>query len=141
MQITGITKGQFEAAVAKAAATHYNDNLRPEFGTEYSTTRFRARVLPKQTGNQMGLATEELAPGQRRSANVMGGMRRVNAVCWHAYRDVLIEVFNINPNAKVRTGMAKYLGRESFYELFPETGRVNIGSMMYPVTMPECCDC
>lgn len=140
MQITGITKGQFEAAVTKAGCL-YNDNLRPEFGTEYSPRRFRARVMLKQTGYQMGLATEELAPGQRRSGNVLGGQRRVNAVCWHAYRDVLVELFNIEPNAKVRTGMAKYLGKEGFYSNFPETARQNIGSMMYPVTMPECCDC
>lgn len=141
MIITGITSAEFEQAVVKAGTLFYNDNLRAEFGTHYSSRRFTARVLPKQTGAKLGLPVEELAPGQRRSANVMSGQRRVNAVCWHAYRDVLIEVFNINPDAKVRTAMAKYLGRESFYENFPETGRHNIGSMMYPVTMPECCDC
>ena len=41
----------------------------------------------------------------------------------------------------MRTAMAKYLGRESFYEKYPKTGHQNIGSMAYPVTMPELCDC
>lgn len=140
MIITGICKADFVEAVEKAGAL-YGNNLQPEFGTSYSDSRFRARVTLKETAYQMGLDRDELAPGQRRSGNVMGGMRRINAVCWHAYRDVLTEVFDINPKAKVYTGMAKYLGRESFYDRFPETGHTNIGSMMYPVTMPECCDC
>lgn len=140
MIITGLTKGEFEQAVAKAGVA-YSDNLRPDFGTEYSAKRFRARVLLKQTGNQLGLPTEDLAPGQKRSGNVMGGQRRVAAVCWHVYRDVLVEVFNINPNAKVRTAYAKYLGEESFYEEYPKTANINIGSLMYPVSPVECCDC
>jgi hypothetical protein len=140
MQITGVTKGQFEDAVRKAGIL-YNDNLKAEFGTEYSPRRFRARVVLKMTGYKMGLDVEELAPGQRRSGNVLAGQRRVNAVCWHAYRDVLVELFNAHPDVKVRTGMAKYIGKEGFYENFPGTAHHNIGSQMYPVTMPQCCDC
>lgn len=139
MQITGITQQQFTQAVEKAGV-HYCDNLKPEFGTAYSPNRFRARVLPKMTGYQMGLPTEDLAPGQRRSASWQS-QRRINAVCWHAYRDVLIEVFNINPDAKVRTSMAKYLGKESFYAEFPKTAFTVIGAPVCPFTMPDCCDC
>lgn len=140
MIITGITQEQFAIAVARAAE-NYGGNLRPEFGTSYSATRFRARVVLAQTGNQMGLPAPELAPGQRRSGNVLAGERRVNAVCWHAYRDALMEVFEINENTKVRTALAKYLGSDSFYDEYPATGHVNIGSVAYPVTMPETCDC
>lgn len=140
MMITGITVDQFELAVAMAGVS-YKDNLRAEIGTRYSETRFNARVMLKVTGSGMGLPTDELAPGQKRSANVMGGQRRVAAVCWHVYRDVLIEVFDTNPKAKVRTAYAKYLGRESFYEEFPKTAWHPIGSTMYPMTPLDCCDC
>jgi hypothetical protein len=139
MQITGITTGEFEQAVAKAGAL-YADNLRADFGTTYSPKRFRATVKLKVTGYGMGLPVEELAPGQKRSIK-WSGERRVAAVCWHVYRDVLIEVFNINPDAKVRTAYAKYLGKESFYEEFPKTAHIDIGSAIMPITPVECCDC
>jgi hypothetical protein len=145
MIVSGISPVQFAQAVEKAGAL-YCDNLRPEIGREYvrqdgTCQRFNARVLLKHTGYQLGLPVEDLAPGQKRSANVLGGQRRVAAVCWHVYRDVLIEVFNINPDAKVKTAYAKYYGKQAFYDLFPDTGHRNIGSMMYPVTPVECCDC
>jgi hypothetical protein len=142
MIITGITVEDFRQAVAKAGIA-YDDNLAALIGREYSATRFAGRVVLKNTGYQLygRKDTSLLAPGQRRSASYFSGQRRINAVCWHGYRDALIEVFNINPDAKVRTAMAKYLGRDSFYEEFPSTGRKNIGSLMYPVTMPETCDC
>lgn len=136
MIITGITTAEFEQAVAKAGAL-YEDNLRPEFGREYSARRFNATVKLKVTGYQMGFPTQELAPGQNRSASG----RRTAAVCWHVYRDVLIEVFNINPDAKVATMYAKYYGSEAFYELFPATGSINRGSMFAPIGASQTCDC
>lgn len=136
MIVTGITTEEFEQAVAKAGAA-YGDNLRAEIGREYSATRFNARVVLAESAGRMGIKSPGLAPGQRRSWNG----RRINAVCWHGYRDALIEVFNTNPDAKVRTAMAKYLGRESFYQEFPRTADQNIGSMVAPAYMPELCDC
>jgi hypothetical protein len=136
MIVTGITPDQFRDAVAKAGIA-YGDNLRADIGREYSPTRFTARVVLAQTGNGLGIKNPGLAPGQRRSWNG----RRINATCWHGYRDALIAVFDTNPDAKVRTAMAKYLGRESFYAEFPKTADQNIGSMMAPAYMPELCDC
>lgn len=138
--VTGITVDQFRDAVQKASVD-YDDNLRALIGTQYSATRFSARVVLKTTGNQMGLPSPELAPGQRRSSSGFNSVRRINAVCWHGYRDVLIAVFDAHPDAKVRTALAKYLGKESFYREFPATGDKNIGSQMYPARMPDLCDC
>jgi hypothetical protein len=143
MIITGITVEDFRQAVAKAGIA-YDDNLarshRPRvqrypFRRSRGAEKYRLSALRPQ-GHESPRAGA--APvGERTTAE----QRRINAVCWHGYRDALIEVFNINPDAKVRTAMAKYLGRDSFYEEFPSTGRKNIGSLMYPVTMPETCDC
>jgi hypothetical protein len=136
MIVQGITVEQFNDAVAKAGAA-YADNLAAEIGSEFSRTRFSARVTIKETGAQQGLPTEELASGQRRSWSG----RRIKAACWHAYRDVLVEVFNISPDANVYTTMAKYKGRTGFENEYPATADRNIGSMMQPAYMPELCDC
>lgn len=142
MQITGITPDQFQLAIDKANV-NYQGNLRAEIGSQQSATRFRGRVILQSTGYQLygRKDTSLLAPGQRRSASAFSGQRRINAVCWHGYRDVLIELFNINPDARVYTAMAKYKGRDGFEANYPATGWHNIGSMAYPVTMPELCDC
>lgn len=135
MQITGITPHQFLEAVRKVSA-RYGDNLDAEFGSQQSATRFRARVVPIVSGATT-CAPGVSAPGARKSWSG----RRIKAACWHAYRDVLIEVFAINPDARVYTAMAKYKGVDSFNEQFPRTADQNIGSMMSPAYMPELCEC
>jgi hypothetical protein len=64
--------------------------------------------------------------------------------CWHAYRDVLAELFRQFPNARVQSGNSfsvVYRGAADFAVKYPQTGRENIGSQMQPITMPELCDC
>ncbi|AYN57992.1 hypothetical protein HWB90_gp042 [Mycobacterium phage Fowlmouth] len=136
MQITGITVKDFHLAIAKANIK-YDNNLTAFIGTEYSNTRFIGRVVLRETGFQKFGKGTDLASGQRRSSQG----RRINAVCWHAYRDVLVEVFNINPDAKVRTREAKYLGKESFYANFPNTAHSNLGSLFQPLCYADACDC
>jgi hypothetical protein len=143
MRVSGVTPQQFIDAVAKAGID-YDDNIRALIGREYvrrdgTCQRFNARVVLKDTGYQLYGRGDQLAPGQKRSAS-FSGMRRVNAVCWHVYRDVLMALFDIEPNAKVKTAFAKYYGYDQFYELYPATGRLNVGSMMYPVSASQCCD-
>jgi hypothetical protein len=84
----------------------------------------------------MGLPPGELAPGEKRRQGWF-----TNALCWHAEHDVLIEIFNINPNAKVRTMYANYLGAEVFLREYPRTARINVGPTAKPVMPVECCDC
>lgn len=136
MIVQGITVEQFYDAVAKAQVA-YGNNLETIIGTKHSDTRFRARVTVGETGFQLYGKGDELAPGQRRSWSG----RRIKAACWHVYRDVLNEVFNINPEANVYTGMAKYKGRKGFEDNYPATGERNIGSMFQPAYMPDLCDC
>lgn len=141
MQITGITPEQFTQIVRKVAERDYEGNLAVDVSSVQSATRFRGRVILRTTGNQMGLKNPELAPAQRRSGNGYGKPRRINAVCWHAFRDVFTELFDQYPDARIYTGLAKYRGRSEFYANYPATAHRNIGSMMYPMTMPETCDC
>jgi hypothetical protein len=76
-------------------------------------------------------------PGARRSSTG----RRMPCACWHAYRDVLSAVFDAFPDAVIRTSMAVYRGHAGFTETYPETAYQNIGSELYPVTMPQLCEC
>jgi hypothetical protein len=154
MIITGITVEQFKQAVDRAGANYrfddaprfplqgryaqYGHNLRACIGTEYNQTRFSARVIPLFTANGMyRFPKRRLAPGQRRSWQG----RRINAVCWHADRDVLREVFATNPHAKVRTRYAKYLGIDGFLREYPKTARMNVGSAAKPISPLDLCEC
>lgn len=135
MQITGITPDQFVEAVRKASMS-YGGNLTAEIGSIQSPTRFRARVVPVQSG----ASTEKAgisAPGARKSWSG----RRIKAACWHAYRDAMIEVFAINSNARIYTALAKYRGIEGFEANYPQTADRNIGSVAAPAYMPELCEC
>jgi hypothetical protein len=147
MIITGITVEQFKQAVDRAGANYplqglyaeYGHNLEAEIGRAYSQTRFSAWVLPRWTGNLMWrFPKRRLAPGQRRSSD---GWRRINAVCWHAERDVLREIFTTNPKATVRIMYAKYLGIEGFLREHPKTARMNVGSAAKPVRPIDLCEC
>ena len=143
MLITGISPAQFREIVTKVSHTSYSANLLPEIGREYvradgSVNRFHARVIPLETGARSSYAkTGRSAPGARRSWSG----RRIKASCWHAYRDVLAALFDVNPAARVKTAMADYNGRDAFYDRYPATAHRNIGSMMQPAHMPDMCDC
>jgi hypothetical protein len=50
-------------------------------------------------------------------------------------------LFKINPEAKLRTTMARYYGVEEFNKNFPATGQRNIGSTMRPCQYREACIC
>ena len=70
--------------------------------------------------------------------------RRISAACWHAHRDVLKELFERFPNARVQSGrLAKieYNGKDDFYNKFPSTGYINMGSQAFPEQVREQCDC
>lgn len=70
-----------------------------------------------------------------------GKDRRTIAACWHVHRDFLATLFDRYPTARVSTAFADYRGREDFLEKFEATGWKNVGSMMYPMSASQCCDC
>lgn len=70
-----------------------------------------------------------------------GKERRLTAACWHAHRDVMQELFERYPDAKLTSGFAKYNGREDFLATVESTGYLNIGSLAFPVQARESCDC
>lgn len=75
-------------------------------------------------------------PGAR-----MGHERRINAACWHLNRDLYVEIFKLNPDARIKTALATYNGWQDFLDSYPETGEANIGSYYNPLYMSEACNC
>lgn len=55
-----------------------------------------------------------------------GNGRRVSAVCWHGHRDVMMRLFDRHPEARLKTALADYRGREDFLAKYRDTfGRGN----------------
>jgi hypothetical protein len=127
MELRKITPTEFESAVERVSQ-HYGGNLRVARGAHAlgkSGTRGRVEVIDSR------------GPGARRSWSG----RRGRYACWHVYRDVLREVFRINPDATVITGLARYKGSDGFEREYPLTADKNVGSWMEPAYMSELCDC
>ncbi len=130
MLVKGMPIAEFVAIVERVSRDTYVGNLRLVYQPEplnRAGTRFRVALR----------ADSSRAPGARRTR---AGRRSV-AACWHTFRDVYAEVFRLYPNAEIRTSMAAYIGVSGFEANYPATGRVNIGSMVEPCTMPSLCDC
>lgn len=137
MNLKGVTLSQFRQAVSLVNVmsevwpdmVDYNGNLAVhqdahEIGIRKISTVGRLTVVSSSR------------EGARRSWQG----RKCQAACWHAFRDVIRQVFVLAPDAVVKTSMATYTAA-NFEATYPATGWKNIGSQFQPVTMPELCDC
>lgn len=98
--------------------------------------------FPERRGNAFRFTlrcVSSRGPGHRMTARVKP--HRLIAACWHVHRDFLLSLFNKVPAARVVTTVADYRGREGFERTFPATAHRNIGSIAFPVTMVEACEC
>lgn len=127
MELIGITIDQFKSAVALVTA-EYGGNLEIHDDAKAVSSRScRGRVVVK----------DSRGAGARRSWSGRHG----KWACWHAYRDVLVELFETNPDARIRTALTVYNGRDDFEASYPATAYKNVGSMIQPAYMDELCDC
>jgi hypothetical protein len=127
VDIRGLSLEDFQAIVAYVSKDGYDGNIVVERHAHGTDRRLAARLW----------ATDGHGPGARTSWSGRHG----HAACWHAYRDVLAELFERFPTARVRTALAVYRGQEGFERDYPATAYINIGSQMQPASMPELCDC
>ena len=67
--------------------------------------------------------------------------RRLNCVCWHGHRNVMVEIFKRFPEAILHSSFASYRGKDGFETNYPDTFYRNIGSQMFPQYAGESCDC
>lgn len=128
MQVTGLSLEDFERIVKEISAVCYDGNVIVEQEAHaQSPRRFTARLRTKSSRGS--------------GARMSWSGRHIPAACWHAYRDVLEALFEEYPQARVRTAMAVYKGKEGFRANYPYTAYKNIGSMMQPAYMPDLCEC
>ena len=60
------------------------------------------------------LAHRDAGPGSKISIRGNGRKYHGPSVCWHAHRDFIRAVFDINPTARVKTAFADYRSKEDF---------------------------
>ena len=138
MKVWGVTVADLKTAADRA-------------GVLISGGGYLTHGTPRQVGNALSftLRTREAAPGdpvrwQRRSINQVrkdGEFRRVaNAVCWHGHREFMLQVFEINPDARIQTGLADYRNREDFKLKYRSTFR-GVDQRAHVRAYGQACDC
>jgi hypothetical protein len=77
------------------------------------------------------------------SASFFNQGRETFAVCWHGHRDFFRALFAEFPEATVTTyrmGLIHYTA-ENFEDTFPDTGWINVGPPIAPVSASDACKC
>lgn len=128
MRVTGLPLYQVETLVYEVSQHAYGGNITLD-GNQRALSRTRCQLRLR--------AEDSRGTGARRA----GSGRRGPYACWHAYRDVMSAAFAVNPNARIYTGMARYIGVDGFAANYPDTAYVNVGSLFAPAFMPSLCDC
>ena len=119
------TVDTLNAAIERASAL-YGGNLTAEVEHK-AGNRYRVKIG----------ARDSRGDGARRSASG----RRGPWACWHAFRDVVRAIMAVDKDTRVTTSLARYVGSDGFEDTYPATAYTNVGSMIYPATMPDLCDC
>ncbi len=122
MQVRGLTTQQAIPVVASVSNSLYAGNIdvRDYDNVGRSSCHFRL------------WATDARAWGARMSSSG----RYAHAASWEAYRDVIRALFEEGARS-IRTSMRTYHSLQDFKDTFPDTAYDNIGSILYPVTMPD----
>ncbi len=107
-----------------------------------SEVGYGGNIVIKSIGPKGSLSTsftiqprDSRLPGARRS----GEGRRIKAACWHAHRDVLLEIFRNHPHAKLRSAVFKCDGLDEFLDRVNMTRYQNVGSQAVPAYPADLC--
>lgn len=129
MKLYGVSLSELRTIVDKVSYEHYRGNLIIKDASEHGVVKkhvvFTLRVKDSREA------------GARRS----GRGNRTVAACWHAHKAVMDAIFDQFPEARLTSAYADYRGAVSFRVDHPATASHNVGSMMNPITIAECCDC
>ena len=133
MKIWGLDPNELREAAEKAEVRLYNLG---EDGRGYGLTL----KTHGPTSNGKPVKWGRVSQSVR---NKDGSPRRVaGAVCWHGHREFMREVFKINPDARIKTALADYQGKDDFEETHRQTrgkGGDYAGFRILPYA--QACDC
>jgi hypothetical protein len=121
MIATGISWGELVKAAQACGVEVVGKTLNTQ------GTRHRVKVSP-------------FVKGKYQRVSAFSG-RKVNAVCWHGFRDFFRECFTLQPNAVFRTALATWKGKEHFEASFAESGWQEVGSEFRPARACDVCKC
>lgn len=110
--------------------------IQVERGSDFFGPRARrigVKLFPEKGSDQFRLI--------RATSYTKSGRRRVHAVCWHGHYAFMRAVFMLDANAKFRTALATWDGRQDFFDRAYYSGHRNIGSMVEPLAHGNACDC
>jgi len=96
------------------------------------------RLDPKGRGFNMTLRVRD-SKGRFHRRGYSG--RRLTAACYHGHYAFMESLFDLEPEAVIRSAMATYDGQEQFYNTAGNAGYRNIGSQMTPLCYEDACDC
>lgn len=133
MEIRYVTAEQVRAAI-DATSSLYDENVTDKDGL----STFGKRVPGVRVGIRV---SDSFGKGARRSWSDRHGPW----ACWHVIRDFCREIYKINPDAVISSGLGregvKYQGTAHFENTFPDTYYTNAGSEWYPRYFGSLCDC
>lgn len=114
-------------AVRWASASYFSENIVVK----------DIRILTSHRATLTVRAVSSSGPGARRTRH---NRRSVHA-CWHAYRDVIREVFRKYPDAQITTGLTCYRSPQHFEAVHHHTANMNIGSPLDVIPIVSLCEC
>jgi hypothetical protein len=137
MLVYGVSADQVKTAVETVSA-YWDGNVQLKSLTDKSNSR----------GPRASYALRAVS-SRKVGARCSGSGRRTVASCWHVHRDVLRELFKINPKARVVSGLGErvdgkfkrtvYNGSDGFERDFPDTAWINVGSDWFPAYIGQLC--
>lgn len=133
MQIKNVTKTDVENAVWRVNARGYDGNIKVHYSAD---TRYSAKGVPTFNGR----ITVHNSHGTGAAVSYHGDSRAKAAACWHVFRDVFAEILETHPDAVIKAMYATYTA-ETFSDLYPKTGEINVGSMIEPLDAEDACRC
>lgn len=111
-----------ERLASSVSRKNYSGNI---YASETWSTKSRSRFTLRTHDSR--------AKGSRRSA----AGRHMPHASWEAHYDVMLALFQYDPNATLRTAIATYRGLDDFMQRAPSTAHHNVGSRMSPCTIRE----
>lgn len=119
MKVWGLSSAEIQNVVRHISEKEYDGNVQIKDGIKEDG---RAHRFTLRVANSRGAGAKMSASG-----------RRSVAANWYVHRDVMLEMFSYNPDARILTAMADYRGVDDFFAKFEDTRYTNVGSIMNPV--------
>lgn len=147
MKVYGVSENDVYDVVWHVSRHRYDGNVLVKDSGNLSNGRgVRSRFTLTVADSHRGKPGAIGVPGVKGNGPL--GMKcRSNAACWHAHWDVIEELLNRYPHARVDSGFrlrdvaVKYTAA-TFRDLALATAHLDVGTANSgPITMPQCCEC